>query len=310
MNMLSTQHITKAVTQLPASQKHCQVASPIELNTFNLLIRGDAPLCGAICEPLGVEQTKAIANAIRDHLIQEEVLSDNETVLAHNGLYQYFSLLDQEFRFLSRIQREVSDRLTPRHRFALTTSAVGVSSTALDVIVHTTHRSLLPDDPRAPYYVVPVYILGSQPHEETNYIPSTPALQARVAQLLHADRTEIEVLGIFAQKSFRAWGGEPYEAVIADIVRRAIHTHQPLLFMAGPVSVYLYHDVVSLPDFTEDQWAILNMGEGYLYSQYLEAKDACAKVAHRAAARMNFYSGAGWYAYVGEDQTSSRHAVA
>jgi hypothetical protein len=310
MNTLSLQHTTMPVTKSPLCREHTQMSAQIVTRPYCLLIRGDAPLCGAVCEPVGVDQAKAIAHAVHNHLTQEEILAGDETILVHNGLYQFFSLLDNGFRLLPEIHSEVTKRITPSHRFANATSIVGLSSEALDVVVHTTHRSLAPEDPRAPYYVLPVYILGGQPNDHTSYIPSTPALEARVAQILNADRTELAVLGIFSQESFRAWAGGPYEAVIGDIVRTVWHSQQPQLFMAGPVSVYLYRDVVSLPDFNEEQWALLNMGEGYLYSQYQEARDACAKVAHRAGVRVNIYSGAGWYAYAGENRTVTRERFA
>lgn len=296
MNTLQRLPATQRATSASPSTEHTEQAHAATISPFSLIIRGDAPLCGAVCEPLGTDQAKAIAHAVHEHLVQENILTESQTVMVHNGLYQYFSLLEQDFRLLQRIENEIANRMRPRHRFALSTSGIGINGAAFDVVVHTTHRPIPADDPRAPYYVLPIYVVNTTPGDrDPNYVASTPALEARVADLLHAERSELKVVGIFSQHEFDPSGGDAYEAVLADIIRAGIHARQPRMFMAGPVTLFLYNGIVSLPMFTEEEWERCRPRVEYLHTQFVRAQQACATVACRAGARVNFYQGsASW----------------
>lgn len=305
MRSLSINHITRFDEIAPLSPKHSSPSPTAVVSPYGLLIRGDAAMRGAGYEPIDTDQAKALAKAIHEHLIEEDILTGRETVLLHNGLFQYFSLLDQGFRVLTHIHREVSKRVSPWHRYALATSAIGISSEVVDVIVHTTHRVLPADDPRAAYYVLPVYFMDSNDSAENfTYIPSQPCLKPRLAHILHADSSEIEILGLFSQESFQSNCGGPYEAAVADMIRASLYSHEHQIFLAGPVPIHVHHDVVSLPSVDEDRWVLANTAEGYNYSQFQQARASCAKAAHRAGARVQFYQSDGCFS-----DTDEQHAV-
>ncbi len=268
-----------------------------KITTFHMLINGDGPMNGAVVEPIDRNQAKALARVIHTHLSEEGVIHSDQAVLVHGCFYQFFSILERELSLFDELAHRVEGVLaSPRWSGVPLTSQMPTEND-LDTMVHRTHQRIKPDNPRASYYVLPVYIQGNSPvlgnDDDVFSVGSNPALDARVAQLLHASTNEIKVLGFFTEASFYTSLLFPQEAVLGDMLRRIIGQEKEYNINFGPVPMFIQDDVVSIPNFTEQEWEMYQPSE-CSYSVWEQIFRSCTRVAHRNGARLNIYPGSRW----------------
>lgn len=268
-----------------------------KLTTFHMLIKGDGPMNGAVVEPIDRNQAKALARVIHTYLSEEEVIHSDQAVLVHGCFYQFFSILERGLSLFDELAHRVEGVLaSPRWSGVPLTSQMPTEND-LDTMIHRTHQRIKSDNPRAPYYILPVYIQGSSHDlgdgDDVFSVGSNPALDARVAQLLYASTSEFKVLGFYTEASFYTSLLFPQEAVLGDMLRQIIGQGKEYNINFGPVAMYIQDGVVSIPNFTELEWEMYQPRE-CAYSVWEQTFRSCTRVAHRNGARLNIYPGTRW----------------
>lgn len=298
--MSSENNTTQSGRLLPSVnvQNAQAVTNPMpKLTTFHMLIKGDGPMNGAVVEPIDRNQAKALARVIHAHLSEEEVIHSDQAILVHGCFYQFFGILEKELSLFDELAHRVEGVLASPRWSGIPLTSQMPTENDLDTLVHRTHQRIKSDNPRAPYYVLPVYIQGSSPvlgdGDDVFSVGSNPALDARVAQLLHASTNEIKVLGFYTEASFYSSLLFPQEAVLGDMLRTIIGQGKEYNINFGPVPMYIQDGVVSIPNFTEREWEIHQPNE-CAYSVWEQTFRSCTRVAHRNGARLNIYPGARW----------------
>ncbi|MHB8697674.1 MAG: hypothetical protein ACYC9J_06475 [Sulfuricaulis sp.] len=131
------------------------------LKTMHMLIRGDTPMNGAIVELIDNNQAKLLARAIHFHLAEEEVIQADDTALVHGCFYQFFSLMNKQFSLLERMTQATRLSPTTRRCVGLSSATVDPAEADMEGFIHRQHKRVEASDIRAPYYLLPVYVIAN-----------------------------------------------------------------------------------------------------------------------------------------------------
>ncbi len=271
------------------------------LKTLHMLIRGDSPMNGAIVEPIDNGQAKLLARAIQMHLSEEGVIQGEDTVLVHGCFYQFFSLMGQQFSLLDRMTQAANLSSIARRSVGMPSTSVRVTEADMDEFIHRQHKRVEAADIRAPYYLLPVYVLAANdnglPGSDPSSAPSNEVFNASVAHILHATDREIEVLGFYQESAFMRGIDLPHEAVLGDLLNRALLENREYSIQIGPMSIHINEDVVSLPVYSQHEWNAYQPVAGCKFEAWDDAFRRVSRVAHRLGVRLNVYHGITWRDY-------------
>ncbi|MHB8699223.1 MAG: hypothetical protein ACYC9J_14565, partial [Sulfuricaulis sp.] len=167
--------------------------------------------------------------------------------------------------------------------------------------IHRQHKRVEASDIRAPYYLLPVYVIANDnilASSEQAYALSNDVFNAQVAHILHATDREIKVLGFYREDTFMNGIGLPHEAVLGDMLSRALVKNLEFSIQIGPISIHVNEDVVSLPVYSPHEWnAYLSAVESCTFETWDEDFRRVSRVVHRLGLRLNVYHGITWRDY-------------